>query len=175
MRTLLLCLLFVSGISDQIHGQVSSEPLWRSPEIMRTAPGCLADHPTGNCSYIMATPLEESDSAARRAAIPMLVAGGAIGGALGFVVGARLLAPYEFGSEYLNLGVVFGGGFGEALLLPLGVHLVNGGKGNYWRGALISSGIMLGAVVLAVPTHGLSLLAAPPLQLVFTIRNERRN
>lgn len=175
VRAVLLCFLLVSGRSGGIHAQVRSETISLAPEVTALGPECSLDLAATRCRSNTTSYLEAPDSADRRVPTSLLVAGGISGGAIGLVVGARVLTPLELGSEYFNLGTIFGAGFGEALLLPLGVHIVNGRKGNYGQGALISSGIMLGAVALAIPTHGVSLLAAPPLQLVFSIRNERRN
>ena len=104
----------------------------------------------------------------------ILVGGGIVGGAAG-LVGGYLATPEAWrGSEYAPTGAIIGAVLGEALLLPLGVHLANEGRGDYRRSALISVGIAGAGLLLAVPTLGISLLAVPPIQLFQSIQAERR-
>jgi hypothetical protein len=71
-------------------------------------------------------------------------------------------------------GLVYGGVAGGSALLPLGVHLANGRRGNY--GASLLSSLGIGAAGLAVAfasNEGAVMLAVPVLQLVSSIAIER--
>jgi hypothetical protein len=113
-----------------------------------------------------------------------LTGAGILGGAIGLVGGAylgALLAHDEDCAECLEElgGALVGGTAGEALLLPLGVHLANGSRGSYWTAALVSAGLATAGVVTmeAVhwdpPTVPIVLVVVPLAQLATSIAIER--
>lgn len=97
-------------------------------------------------------------------------AGGLFAGA---VLGARV-ACGDTPDDWCDLGgALIGATVGEVVMLPLGVHLASG-RTSYGRKLLVSSGVMLGGLVLAPVTAGASLLAVPPVQLLVISRMEGR-
>jgi hypothetical protein len=121
----------------------------------------------------------------RTASVPAMAAGGLVGGALGLVVfgymGALIADNQADSGEDLAAlgGFVVGGTIGEALMVPLGVHLVNRRRGNYGTAALVSLGIAAGGVALALATEdqaplpGVILVAIPIAQIASSIAIER--
>lgn len=119
----------------------------------------------------------------RPAPTVLLVLGGIVGGALGLYAGAYAgyavegigvrADLWERSNEYVPAGALLGAIAGETLLLPLGVHLVNGRQGKYWSSALLSAGVTAVGLLLALPTGGISLLVIPVGQLYTSVRNER--
>ncbi|HEX8274337.1 MAG TPA: hypothetical protein VF615_16995 [Longimicrobiaceae bacterium] len=112
-----------------------------------------------------------------------LAFGGILGGAAGFAGGALLgytldtaLADCK-GEEWCGFrGVLLGGALGEALMLPLGVHLANRSRGRYAPGAAMSILVGLGGLTLAAAAgEGLPLVvpAIPVAQLLTAVRVER--
>lgn len=111
-----------------------------------------------------------------------LVIGGVLGGAAGFAGGALLgymLAPepqsdYDFG-PIATVGLA--GIAGEAALLPLGVHLENGGRGSYGYALAASTGIAALGLALAFNTadsyRSAVLVSIPVAQLASSIAIER--
>jgi hypothetical protein len=71
-------------------------------------------------------------------------------------------------------GVIYGGVAGGSALLPLGVHLANGRRGNYGASLLASLGIGAAGLAVAVASQeGAVMLAVPVLQLISSIAIER--
>jgi hypothetical protein len=71
-------------------------------------------------------------------------------------------------------GVIYGGVAGGSALLPLGVHLANGHRGNYGASLLASLGIgAAGLAVAGASQEGAVMLAVPVLQLISSIAIER--
>lgn len=102
--------------------------------------------------------------------------GGLVGGAVGTFAGAYLgaKATEDECEDCFLEGLVYGGIAGESALLPLGVHLANGRRGNYGLSLLASAAIAGAGVGLAAATHeeGI-LLAVPVAQLISAIAIER--
>ncbi len=72
-------------------------------------------------------------------------------------------------------GLVYGGVAGGSALLPLGVHLANGHRGNYGASLLASLGIgAVGLGLAAATNEGAFMIPVPVLQLVSSILIERR-
>lgn len=114
--------------------------------------------------------------------IPALAGAGLLGGALGLVagayVGATLADDDAEGFSALG-GAVAGGAIGEALLLPLGVHLAGGRRGSYAASVAASLGLV-GAGLLALeavhydsPGVPIVVVAVPLAQLVTAVAIER--
>jgi hypothetical protein len=130
----------------------------------------------------------EAAPAASRAALPpageephrsTLVLAGLGTGVLGLLVGGYAGAAVACGGsnpdEFCGLiGFVLGGAAGEALMLPLGVHLANGRRGNLAAGMAGSALIGLGGVLLALGSDTpWPLLVVPVFQLPISIGAER--
>lgn len=100
------------------------------------------------------------DDTQPRSALPAVV-GGVLGGGLGFVggaiIGARVCLPdcREFDAL---VGAVWGAFLGEALLLPLGVHIGNGTHGNLRADYGASSGMALVALGTGLAVSSLEIL-----------------
>ena len=70
-------------------------------------------------------------------------------------------------------GVIYGGVAGGSALLPLGVHLANGHRGNYGAALLASLGIGAAGLAVAVASQeGAVMLSVPVLQLISSIAIE---
>jgi hypothetical protein len=114
-----------------------------------------------------------------------MIAGGLVGGAVGLVVfgymGALIADNQADDGEDLAAlgGFVVGATIGEALMVPLGVHLVNHRRGNYGRAALVSAAIAAGGLALAfatedqAPLPGIILVAIPIAQIATSVAIER--
>ena len=70
-------------------------------------------------------------------------------------------------------GAILGAVAGEVLMLPAGIHVASANT-SYGQKLLISSAVMLGGMVLAPVTAGISLLAIPPVQLGMLMAAENR-
>lgn len=113
---------------------------------------------------------------------PALAAGGLVGGAVGalggFYVGAILGSDDDDDLDFLGTGVAVGT-IGEGLLLPLGVHIANGGRGSYMSSALASLGLAAGGLLALEAAHydppaaPIILIAVPIAQLAASIAIER--
>jgi hypothetical protein len=133
--------------------------------------------PAGN-AVLLQMPATETSTGA-------LVFAGLMGGGIGFVGGIyagygieHALSDCE-GEELCGLGgALLGAVLGEAIGLPMGVHLANGSVGNYGQQALASMGIAaVGALVgfgLGGPVAPVILVAVPIVQLAISISIERR-
>ena len=109
-----------------------------------------------------------------------LVAGGLLGGAVGFfgggIAGAAIACECADVEDDLCAldGYLIGATLAEAPLLPLGVHLANDTSGNYFLELLASSAIAGVALGLAsIEGNGVFLIPVPPLQLLTSIAIER--
>src|SRR5688572_20486113 len=114
-----------------------------------------------------------------------MIAGGLVGGALGLLVfgyAGALIADNQAdtGEDLAALGgFVVGASIGEALMMPLGVHLVNHRRGNYGTAALVSVAIAAGGLALAFATEdqsplpGIILVAIPIAQIATSVAIER--
>jgi hypothetical protein len=110
---------------------------------------------------------------------------GILGGAVGFFGGAYLGAwiadSRDDGLDDLDAlhGALIGATLGESTLLPLGVHLANGRRGNVWLSALASVGLAAGGVGLMEAAHWdapaapVIAVAVPLAQLAAAIAIER--
>lgn len=112
-----------------------------------------------------------------RVSVPALTAGGVLGGALGLFGGAYMGASFTEDSceDCSIVGAIYGGVAGGSTLLPLGVHLANGRRGDYGKSLLMS--LAIGAVGFgisdATDEWGL-MFAVPVAQLISSITIERR-
>jgi hypothetical protein len=98
-----------------------------------------------------------------------LFAGAYAGGALGG--GNRICGDDPCGLE----GALWGAVLGESVVLPLGVHLAGGRRGNYGTELVTSVVIATGGVLLAYASgSGIPLLAVPIAQLASGIAIEAR-
>lgn len=110
---------------------------------------------------------------------------GILGGAVGFFGGAYLGAwiadSRDDGLDDLDAihGALIGATLGESTLLPVGVHLANGRRGNLWLSTLASVGLAVGGVGLMEAAHWdapavpVIAVAVPLAQLATTIAIER--
>jgi hypothetical protein len=101
------------------------------------------------------------------------IAAGAAGLLVGGAVGAKLerCGPDEW---FCGLaGALIGGTVGVTVGIPIGVQAV-GRQGHLGKKVGTSTLIVLGGLALAPVTSGISLLAVPPLQVVFSVREEKR-
>jgi hypothetical protein len=114
---------------------------------------------------------------ARPARSPVVLAlGGVLAGTAGTFGGAWIgnEITKDACEDCFLEGLIYGGVAGGSALLPLGVHIANGHRGNYGASLLASLGI--GAVGLAVAVasqEGAVMLSVPVLQLVSSIAIER--
>jgi hypothetical protein len=113
-----------------------------------------------------------------------LTGAGILGGAVGLVGGAHLGALIAHNDNCADCleelrGALVVGTAGEALLLPLGVHLANGSRGSYWKAALVSAGLAVTGVAIIEaahwdpPTAPIVAVVVPIAQLVTSIAIER--
>ncbi len=111
---------------------------------------------------------------------PRLVVGGLLGGGVGLGLGALVGGALGGGDTLCGddpcglAEAIFGAIGGEVALLPLGVHLANGRRGNYLLSLLASAGVAAGGLALSGGgDHGEVLAAVPVLQIVTSILIER--
>jgi hypothetical protein len=107
----------------------------------------------------------------------LLTLGGVLAGTAGAFAGAAIgneITKNTCEDCFLE-GVIYGGMAGGSALLPLGVHLANGRRGNYGASLLASLGIGAAGLAIAVAANeGGVLLPVPVLQLVSSILIERK-
>ncbi len=127
-----------------------------------------------------APPGARVEPADRGHSTPRLVLGGVLGGGVGLGLGALIGGALGGGDTLCGddpcgfAEAIFGAIGGEVALLPLGVHLANGRRGNYGLSLLASAGIAAGGLALAGGgDHGEVLAAVPVLQIVSSILIER--
>lgn len=100
----------------------------------------------------------------------LFAAGGIFAGGY---IGAGMACGGANGDDWCELGgAIVGALVGEMIMLPLGVHIASD-RSSYGKKLLVSSAVMLGGMVLAPLTGGISLLAAPPLQLMTVMGVEK--
>jgi hypothetical protein len=151
MRALVLLVLILSPLADRLEAQ-------------RLTPSRFA---SGDAT-VTARPA--------RTPTPWLAAGGLVGGAAGLFGGALIGGKLtEDDCEDCSIvGVIYGGIAGGSSLLPLGVHLANGRRGNYGKSLLAS--LVIGAagfgISYATDEYGL-MFAVPVAQLISSIAIER--
>jgi hypothetical protein len=109
-----------------------------------------------------------------------LVGAGLMAGAIGFFAGGFLGADIDkAGSDGYEewdglAGFIIGAPIGESLLLPVGVHLANGRRGNFPLSLLASVGIAgAGIFAAAAAEEPYMLLSIPILQLAACTAIER--
>lgn len=116
-----------------------------------------------------------------------MVSAGVAGGAVGLIAGGFLGFSLEMAAagctdDYLCgvMGTLLGGVIGEAVLLPVGVHLAAGGDGDLRRSVLYSAGIAAAGLLLTGGTAAVSpelalvvLAGIPVVQLAASIGEER--
>jgi hypothetical protein len=130
-------------------------------------------------------PSTPSVAAAPERSTPALAAAGLVGGAVGLVGGAiagmliaEAMASPEEEEPYWD-GLVPGAALGEAVLLPVAIHVVNRPRGNLGLGLLVSVGIAglavagLEGVHWDPPGSTLIAIATPLAQLGAVIAVER--
>ncbi|HEX2091714.1 MAG TPA: hypothetical protein VHG28_04895 [Longimicrobiaceae bacterium] len=92
------------------------------------------------------------------ASLPLLAVGGVVGGTVGVFVGAvagmyTACAPRPDEEGCFLRGLMPGVVAGESLLLPVGVHLVNGRRGSFGLSLLASAGLGAAGWGLLEATH----------------------
>jgi hypothetical protein len=114
-----------------------------------------------------------------------LALGGIAGGALGTLAGAAAGFALEtsltqcHGGEFCGvLGILVGGAAGEVLGIPLGTHVMNGRRGRYGEGVVVTLLVGLAGLGLAtqMPEAGPVMgVAIPAAQLIAAVAVERRS
>jgi len=109
------------------------------------------------------------------------IAGGLLGGSVGFWAGvfiAGSIADKNCDNEDVSClltGILAGAAIGESVLLPVGVHLGNGRRGNFPLGLAASVGIAgLGVAATAATSEPAFLIPAAVGQLVVGVLLERK-
>jgi hypothetical protein len=106
-----------------------------------------------------------------------MVATGTVFAIAGLFGGAYAGAAMECGNDadsFCGLGGgILGAMAGEVLMLPMGIHHASN-RSAYDEKLKLSFAVMLGGLILAPVTAGVSLLAVPPVQLAMIIRAENR-
>ena len=110
-----------------------------------------------------------------------LAGGGLLGGAAGFFGGGFLGAVIACDQDdtadegFCAIGgFVVGASIGESALIPLGVHLANGRRGNYGLSLLASAAIAGVGLAVAIPQgEGAWLIPVPLAQIASSIAIER--
>jgi hypothetical protein len=122
------------------------------------------------------------DTAARAPApVGGMIVGGLAGGTIGFFAGGYAGFALDGGNRVCGddpcgvEGALWGVVLGESVVLPLGVHIANGRRGNYGTELLTSVGIAVGGVMLAAASDsGIPLLLVPIAQIASGIAIEKR-
>jgi hypothetical protein len=158
MRPMLLLALGLFGLGGQLQGQRLQS---RFPTIDTAAPSqSITARPEPS---VQANP-------------GLLAAGGVLGGAVGLFGGALVGGKLtEDDCEDCGLvGVVYGGIAGGSALLPLGVHLANGRRGDFGKSLLASLAIGAAGFGLSAATDEWGImLGVPVAQIVSSIAIER--
>ncbi len=113
---------------------------------------------------------------AGRTPTALLAAGGLLGGGLGLLGGAYVGAKItEHDCEdCFIVGLFYGGVAGGSALLPLGVHLANGRRGDYGKSLLASLAIGAAGFGISYATDEWGLMFAVPVaQIISSIVIER--
>ncbi len=138
---------------------------------------CVTSSPFPSIDHVSPPALPPLDAFPRHEVHPaLLTAGGILGGAVG-VFGGALAGAYLTGNSCEDcalVGAVYGAVTGGSTLLPLGVHLANGRRGNF--GSSLLASLAVGAVGLGVAQAANSvevMIAVPVLQIVSAVFIER--
>jgi hypothetical protein len=108
--------------------------------------------------------------------------GGLVGGALGFFAGGfagvAVCGCDSGGEGYDELEAFFwGAAVGTAITIPLGVHMANRSKGNYWTALAVSGGISVIGLAAAYAVNddasGAIVLLIPVSQIISSVLIER--
>jgi len=127
-----------------------------------------------------ATGLRTSTRSAPSTGTAPLILAGLGGGTVGLFAGG--LAGWQLaggnsicGDDACGLeGGAYGAIIGESALLPLGVHLANHNRGNYWLSLLASAGIgAAGILAVDAANDGWPLIGVPVAQVISSILIER--
>jgi hypothetical protein len=98
----------------------------------------------------------------------------AIAGLFGGAYAGAAMSCGSDGEDYCGIGGgLLGALAGEVLMLPMGMHHASS-KSSYGKKLSISAATMLGGMILAPVTAGVSLLAIPPVQMAMIMRAENR-
>jgi hypothetical protein len=122
--------------------------------------------------------LHESLPSPKVASVPAMAVVGAVAGAAGLFGGAALGSALGGGNRICGddpcglVGGAYGAMAGEALLLPLGVHLVNHRRGSYGTSLLASLGAGAAAAALLNDVQA-GVVVVPLVQLTTAILVER--
>lgn len=162
LKQMFLVLALAAPVTAAAQQRTPEFVAWRAP-----APG-------------PATPAAGVEPADGGHSTPRLVVGGLLGGGVGLGLGALVVGALGGGDTLCGddpcgfAEAIFGAIGGVVTLLPLGVHLANGRRGNYGLSLLASAGIAAAGLALAGGgDHGEVLVAVPVLQLVSSILIER--
>lgn len=90
-------------------------------------------------SHKVAPPPDSSEAPAAKWLALGGLAGGVSGAAVGGGIGHLLL---DRGDVFIPGGLIMGAGVGLGIGEPLGVHLANGRRGNYFTNVLVSTGVL---------------------------------
>jgi hypothetical protein len=160
-RTILALMLGIATVATPGEAQRLASPL--SPQ---------ADTPAAT-PIVLGVPLPR----ARPARSPVVLAlGGVLAGTAGTFGGAWIgnKITKDACEDCFLEGLIYGGVAGGSALLPLGVHIANGHRGNYGASLLASLGIGAAGLAVAVASQeGAVMLSVPVLQLVSSIAIER--
>ena len=129
---------------------------------------------------------ERADSARARPSTALMIGGGLVGGAIGTLGGAytgAAIVDETCQGEGCYAGLIYGAFAGavvaESVLLPLGVHVAAGGRGDLGTSMAASAG--LGAAALGMglafhaddPVSAIVLATVPVAQLTVSILHHR--
>jgi hypothetical protein len=178
LRPFLAAALLALAAASPARAQRAAPPL---SALRVDAPG-RAPVPYALAPAPYAPALQESG---RHVSDATLALGGIVGGGAGIIGGALLGYGLETGvagcgrnDEWCGfIGTAFGAMIGEAVMLPLGVHLANRARGSYAPGLGMSLVVGLAGLTLAGATGGATPLMVPAIpiaQLLTSIAVERR-
>ncbi len=122
------------------------------------------------------TTIEPSDEVPIGVPVALGLAGMIVGAAMGAGIG-EAVAPSDCDGEFIciHAGAAIGGLVGEAVLLPVGVHLGNRSRGDFWSGLSTSIGVLAAGIGLTVLTDSAAPAALLPfVQLIACVAAERK-
>jgi hypothetical protein len=108
-----------------------------------------------------------------------MILGGLVGGAVGFFAGGYLgasLGDNRNCEDFCGSRKRCGAAAGVSTLLPLGVHVANGGRGKY--GSALGVSLAIGAVGMGIAyaaNNGVPLLFIPVAQLISSVVIEHQS
>lgn len=180
----LIAVLGAGGLTP-LSAQQRASSILESPQLRAEVYAPLFAPGTGGTP--LATP-EQRDVPEGRSTLALAM-GGVVGGVVGLYGGGLaggLIADRHcakskshsagcFGEFWTGVGI--GALIGESVLLPLGVHIADRSRGNYWMMSLASLGLGVGGAALAaIPGNdweGQTLIATAVSQMVASIVIER--